>query len=70
MLWSIYGTVNSAESGEFTGAVKYPVLLHMGYSTRKSTSTARSGGSSAPQKLEKIATYSYIIYPTYISTIS
>ena len=26
MLWSIYGTVNSAESGEFTGAVKYPVL--------------------------------------------
>ena len=27
MLWSIYGTVNSAESGEFTGAVKYPLLL-------------------------------------------
>ena len=25
MLWSIYGTVNSAESGEFTGAVKYPI---------------------------------------------
>ena len=23
MLWSIYGTVNSLESSEFTGAVKY-----------------------------------------------
>ena len=26
MLWSIYGTVNSADSGEFTGAVKYPIV--------------------------------------------
>ena len=26
MLWPIYSTVNSAESDEFTGAVKYPIL--------------------------------------------
>ena len=30
MLWLIYGTVNSAEYGEFTGAVKYPVLKRKG----------------------------------------
>ena len=27
MLWSIYGTVNSVESGEFTGAVKYLLFI-------------------------------------------
>ena len=26
MLWLIYGTVNSAESSEFAGAVKYPIV--------------------------------------------
>ena len=28
MLWLIYSTVNSVESGDFTGAVKYLIHIH------------------------------------------
>ena len=31
MLWLIYSTVNSAKSGEFTGAVKYLIIVSTPY---------------------------------------